>query len=154
MTEALDPIDLKILRVLQREGDIPNNQLADRIGLTPGPCSRRVARLKEAGIIQRYTVMLDAKALGYGLMAFIEVTMDRHGGNFGPRFAEVIRRKPEVIECHVVAGDYDFLLKVAVRDMKHYQRLVWEDLNAIEGVRTVRSVMVIDTVKDEPGPGP
>lgn len=154
MTEALDAIDLKILRALLRAGDIPNNQLAERVGLTPGPCSRRVARLKEAGVIQRHTVMLDAKALGYGLLAFVEVTMDRHGGNFGPRFAEAMRRKPEVVECHVVAGDYDFLLKVAARDMKDYQRLVWEDLNAIEGVRTVRSVIVIDTVKDEPGPAP
>jgi len=152
MTDDLDATDLRILKVLQAEGDIANNQLAERVGITPGPCSRRVARLHELGVIRKHTVVLDFKALGYGIVAFVEITLDRHASDLARTFMEEIRRMPEVIECHVTAGTYDFLLKIAARDMQDYQRLVWDAFNRIEGVRTVRSVFVIDTVKEGAGP--
>lgn len=148
----LDATDLRILKVLQAEGDIPNIQLAERVGLTPGPCSRRVARLHELGVIRRHSVLLDHKALGYGIIAFVEITLDRHASDVGRRFVEEVRRMPEVVECHITAGNYDFLIKIAARDMQDYQRLVWDAFNRIEGVRTVRSVFVIDTVKEGAGP--
>lgn len=150
----LDATDLRILKVLQAEGDIPNNQLAERVNLTPGPCSRRVARLHELGIIRKHTVMLDYKALGFGIVAFVEITLDRHASNLGHVFVEEIQRIPEVVECHIAAGTYDFLLKIAARDMQDYQRLIWDAFNHIEGVRTVRSVFVIDTVKEGMAPLP
>ncbi len=150
----LDATDLRILKVLQAEGDIPNNQLAERVGVTPGPCSRRVARLHELGIIRKHTVVLDYKTLGYGIVAFVEITLDRHASNVGHRFIDEVQRMPEVVECHITAGNYDFLLKIAARDMQDYQRLVWDAFNRIEGVRTVRSVFVIDTVKEGAGPIP
>jgi len=153
-TTDLDATDIRILRVLQQDGDIPNNQLAERVGLTPGPCSRRVARLHELGIIRKHTVVLDHKALGFGIVSFVEITLDRHGGDLSHRFVARIQDMPEVVECHIAAGNYDFLLKIVARDMKDYQRLVWDAFNQIEGVRTVRSVFVIDTLKEGAGPLP
>lgn len=150
----LDPTDLRILKVLQDEGDIPNNQLAERVNLTPGPCSRRVARLHELGIIRKHTVVLDYKALGFGIVAFVEITLDRQASNVGHVFVDEIQRIPEVVECHIAAGTYDFLLKIVARDMQDYQRLIWDAFNRIDGVRTVRSVFVIDTVKEGAAPLP
>jgi Lrp/AsnC family transcriptional regulator, leucine-responsive regulatory protein len=151
-TGDLDATDRRILKVLQAEGDIPNNQLAERVGITPGPCSRRVARLHELGIIRKHTVVLDHKALGFGIVAFVEVTLDRHASNLGPAFVDRVKDIPEVVECHIAAGTYDFLLKIVARDMQDYQRLVWDAFNQIEGVRTVRSVFVLDTVKEGTAP--
>jgi Lrp/AsnC family transcriptional regulator, leucine-responsive regulatory protein len=150
----LDEIDRKILHVLSKSADIPNNALADQVGLTPGPCLRRVQRLREEGIIQRYTVALDAAALGYSVSAFVEISLERHSGDISKNFLKAIQGVPQVLSCFMVAGDCDYILRVAVKSLSEYQRLIWNDLHAITGIRTVRSIIVLDTMKDVLNPLP
>ncbi|WP_018152831.1 Lrp/AsnC family transcriptional regulator [Leeia oryzae] len=147
----LDVIDKRILRTLQAEGNLPNNVLAERVGLTPAPCLRRVQRLRQEGIIDRYLVALDNKAIGYSVSAYAEITLNHHIPALAEKFIEVVKTKPEVLACHVVAGDFDFLLRLVAKDMQDYQRIIW-DLHAIEGIRQMRSIIVMNTLKDEINP--
>lgn len=150
----LDEIDRKILHVLRESADIPNNALADQVGLTPGPCLRRVQRLREEGIIRRYTVALDSAALGYSVSAFVEVSLERHSGDISRIFLKAIQEIPAVLSCYMVAGDCDYILKVTVKSLAEYQQLIWNDLHIIPGVRTLRSIIVLDTMKEEISPLP
>jgi DNA-binding Lrp family transcriptional regulator len=150
----LDEIDRKILNVLSRSAEIPNNALADEVGLTPGPCLRRVQRLREEGVIRRYTVALDAAALGYSVSAFVEISLERHSGDISKNFLKAIQGMPQVLSCYMVAGDCDYILRVAVKSLAEYQQLIWNDLHAISGIRTVRSIIVLDTMKEELSPVP
>ncbi|MCB6182776.1 Lrp/AsnC family transcriptional regulator [Leeia sp. TBRC 13508] len=147
----LDVIDRRILRTLQAEGNLPNNVLAERVGLTPAPCLRRVQRLRQEGIIDRYLVALDNKAIGYSVSAYAEITLNHHIPALAEKFIEKVKTKPEVLACHVVAGDFDFLLRLVAKDMQDYQRIIW-DLHAIEGIRQMRSIIVMNTLKDEINP--
>ncbi len=143
----LDRYDRRILEELQHDGRISNQELAERIGLSPSPCLRRVRALEEAGLITGYRALLDAKRLGLSLMALIHISMDRHTperfANFEARIAEL----PEVLECLLIAGqDADYQLKVVVRDMDDYQRLLLERVNRIEGVSGVHTSFVLRQV--------
>lgn len=150
----LDEIDRKILRLLTESADIPNNALADQVGLTPGPCLRRVQRLREEGIIQRYTIALDSAALGYSVSAFVEISLERHSGDISRTFLKAIKSMPQVLSCFMVAGDCDYILRVTVKSLAEYQQLIWKDLHAIPGIRTLRSIIVLDTLKEEFSPLP
>lgn len=150
----LDEIDCKILQILTENADIPNNALADQVGLTPGPCLRRVQRLKEEGVIRRYTVALDSEALGYSVSAFVEISLERHSGDISRVFLKEIKKMPQVLSCYMVAGDCDYILRVVVKSLAEYQQLIWNDLHAISGIRTVRSIIVLDTLKEEFSPLP
>jgi DNA-binding Lrp family transcriptional regulator len=150
----LDEIDKRILHVLSESADIPNNALADQVGLTPGPCLRRVQRLREEGIIRRYTVALDAAALGYSVSAFVEISLERHSGDISRTFLKAIQNMPQVLSCFMVAGDCDYILRVTVKSLAEYQKLVWNDLHVIPGIRTLRSIIVLDTLKEEFSPLP
>lgn len=146
----LDRYDQRILEVLQAEGRISNQELADRIGLSPSPCLRRVRTLEESGLVLGYRALLDAKKLGYALMALIHISMDRHTperfANFEARVAEL----PEVLECLLVTGqDADYQLKVVVRDMDAYQELLLNRITRIEGVSGVHSSFVLRRVVDK-----
>jgi Lrp/AsnC family leucine-responsive transcriptional regulator len=115
----LDQYDQRILRILQQEGRISNQELADRIGLSPSPCLRRVRALEESGIIAGYRAMLDAKALGLSLVAFVSISMDRHTPERFENFDAQVQAMPEVLECFLITGrDADYQLKVIVRDME------------------------------------
>jgi Lrp/AsnC family leucine-responsive transcriptional regulator len=149
----LDEIDLHILRVLQARADIPNNALADEVGLTPGPCLRRVQRLKEDGIIRKYTINVDHKLLGYRLSAFVEITLEHHTSEVAGKFIKAVAKKPQVLSCHMVTGDCDFVLRVLVHDLDEYRKLVWEELHRIDGVDKIRSIVILDTLKDQLNPG-
>lgn len=143
----LDRYDRRILELLQQEGRISNQELAERIGLSPSPCLRRVRALEEAGIIVDYRALLDAKPLGLTLMALIHIAMDRHTperfANFEARVAEL----PEVLECLLITGqDADYQLKVIVRDMEAYQALLLNKITRIEGVSGVHSSFVMRQV--------
>jgi len=143
----LDRYDLKILAQLQRDASLSNQELAERIGLSPSPCSRRVKQLEEEGYIVRQVALLNRKKLGLSLTAFVLIGMDRHTPERFEHFQSLIRKCPEVVECALVTGmDADYQLKVIVPDMEHYQKLLLGTLTRIEGVSIVRSSFVLDQI--------
>ena len=143
----LDNYDKRILEILQQEGRISNQELADRIGLSPSPCLRRVRALEEGGIIAVYRAMLDAKKLGLTLIAFLSISMDRHTPERFANFDAMVEQMPEVLECSLITGrDADYQLKVVVRDMDAYQDLLLNKLTRIEGVSGVHSSFVLRQV--------
>jgi Lrp/AsnC family leucine-responsive transcriptional regulator len=143
----LDHYDKRILEILQQDGRISNQELADRIGLSPSPCLRRVRALEEAGIIEGYRALLNAKALGLNLIAFLSIAMDRHTPERFANFDAQVAALPEVLECFLITGrDADYQLKVIVRDMDAYQDLLLNKLTRIEGVSGVHSSFVLRQV--------
>jgi Lrp/AsnC family leucine-responsive transcriptional regulator len=144
---TLDRFDRHILQVLQQDGRVNNQELADRIGLSPSPCLRRVRALEESGLIAGYRAVLDAKKLGLTLMALIHIAMDRHTPERFANFEAAVSVLPEVLECLLVTGqDADYQLKVIVRDMDHYQALLLNQITRIEGVTGVHSSFVLRQV--------
>jgi DNA-binding Lrp family transcriptional regulator len=146
-TSLLDEIDRRILDILQQCSNIPNNSLADEVGLTPGPCLRRVQRLKKIGVIRRFTVELDESLLGFEISAFVEITLSQHTKEAANHFMKAVQSKPQVLSCHMVAGDCDFILQVVTSNLKEYRKLIWEDLHCIKGVEKIHSIIVLDTFK-------
>lgn len=145
--EALDRYDINILDQLQTDAGISNQELAERIGLSPSPCSRRVKQLEDAGFIRRQVALLDANKLGLSLTAYVMVGMDRHTPERFEHFQSHICRQPEVLECCLVTGmDADYQLKVVVPDMEHYQKFLLGHLTRIEGVTSVRSSFVLKQI--------
>ena len=143
----LDRYDRQILAVLQEDGRISNQDLADRIGLSPSPCLRRVRALEEAGIIAGYRALLDARKLGLTLMALIHISMDRHTPDRFESFETEIRALPEIVECLLITGqDADYQLKAVVRDMDAYQELLLNRITRIPGVTGVHSSFVLRRV--------
>ena len=145
-----DRYDLQILEVLQADGRISNQDLAERIGLSPSPCLRRVRALEEAGLITGYRALLDAKKLGLSLMALVHISMDQHTperfANFEAKMGEI----PEVLECLLITGqDADYQVKVVVRDMDAYQDLLLNRITRIKGVTGVHSSFVLRRVVDK-----
>ncbi|MCQ4346213.1 Lrp/AsnC family transcriptional regulator [Pseudomonas stutzeri] len=143
----LDRYDLRILAELQRDARISNQELAERIGLSPSPCSRRVRQLEDEGYILRQVALLDRKKLGLTLTVYVLVGMDRHTPERFAHFESVIRQCPQVLECSLVTGmEADYQLKVVVPDMDHYQQFLLGTLTRIEGVSSVRSSFVLNQV--------
>ncbi len=145
----LDSYDRRILQELQRDGGLTNQELAGRICLSPSPCLRRVPALEDAGIIRKRVALLDPQKLGLELMALIRISMDRHTPERFRGFEEHVRRYPEVQECYLITGqEADYLVKVVVRDMVHFQDFLLERLTRIEGVTGVHSSFVLRRVVD------
>jgi Lrp/AsnC family leucine-responsive transcriptional regulator len=145
----IDRYDRQILRILQREGRISNQDLADRIGLSPSPCLRRVRALEEAGIVQGYRALLDAKALDCSLMALIYISMDEHTPERFDNFERRIREMPEVLECLMITGqDADYQIKAVVKDMDAFQEFLLNRVTRIQGVTGVHSSFVLRKVID------
>jgi len=146
---AIDEIDRRILTELQRDAGITNQELADRVGLSPSPCLRRVKGLEDAGIIQKRVALLDPKQLGLTLTALIQISMDRHTPERFAHFEDIVKRCPEVQTCYLITGQQaDYLLIVTVPDMEHYQTLLLETITRIEGVTGVHSSFVMRRVID------
>ena len=146
----LDRFDRQILQVLQQEGRISNQELADRIGLSPSPCLRRVRTLEEAGLIIGYRALLAPKVLGLSLMALIHISMDRHTPERFNDFEAAVSEIPEVMECLLITGQSaDYQLKVVVRDMDAYQDLLLNRITGIKGVSGVHSSFVLRHVVDK-----
>lgn len=144
---TLDRYDLKILAELQCDARVSNQELAERIGLSPSPCSRRVKQLEDDGLILRQVALLDRKKLGLTLTAYVQIGMDRHTPERFENFEQAIRQWPEVLECSLVTGmDADYQLKVVVPDMEHYQQFLLGRLTRVEGVTSVRSSFVLNQV--------
>lgn len=142
----LDRIDRKIIACLLNDASLNNAELAERVGLTAAPLSRRLARLYSSGII-RQAIVVDAPRVGLGLQAFVEITLDRTTPQVGERFIDHVGKLPEVVEIHAVAGGFDFLLKISVRDMTDYKRLIWQEFDRLAEIKTIRSTMVFDSPK-------
>lgn len=144
----MDRYDKAILEQLQANGRISNQELADRVGLSPSPCMRRVRALEESGFISGYKAVVEPKPLGLTLTAIIMISMDRHTPERFANFDEIVNHLPEVLECLLITGqDADYQLKVVVRDMEHYQRLLLEKITRIDGVTGVHSSFVMRSVK-------
>ena len=146
----LDRYDRQILEILQIDGRINNQDLADRMGLSASPCLRRVRALEEAGLVVGYRALLDARKLGLTLMALVHISMDLHTPERFANFEASIAVLPEVLECLLITGqDADYQLKVAVRDMDHYQALLLDRITRIAGVTGVHSSFVLRRVVDK-----
>ena len=145
----LDRYDRQILAVLQQEGRISNQELAERIGLSPSPCLRRVRTLEESGLIVGYRALLDAKKLGLSLMALIGISMDQHTPERFANLESAITDIPEVLECLLITGQQsDYQLKVVIADMDAYQHLLLNKITRIPGVTGVHTSFVLRKVVD------
>jgi Lrp/AsnC family leucine-responsive transcriptional regulator len=140
--------DARMLQVLQLEGRLTNVELAERIGLSPSPCLRRLRQLEGDGLIDRYVALLDRRKLGLDVVAFVEVQVDRHSESVASAFHAAMVRLPEVVGCFAMTGSYDYLLKVVVQNLDAYARFAMERLLKTPGVKDVRSSFVLETVKD------
>lgn len=147
--QNIDPTDRMILSILQREGRITNLELSDRIGLSPTAASERTRRLLKDGFVTGFSARLDPHRLGFGLLVFVEVLMDKTTPDVFDRFAEAVNRAPEVLECHMVAGGFDYLVKTRVRDMAAYRSFLGTVLLGLPGVRETRTYAVMEEVKSE-----
>ncbi|QRE77568.1 Lrp/AsnC family transcriptional regulator [Methylobacterium aquaticum] len=145
----LDDLDRKILGALRADGRLTIAALAERVGLSQSPCWTRLRRLEEAGLIRDYVAVLDHRALGIPDVVFIEVTLDKHDDAVLEAFGTEILRIPEVLEVHLVTGEYDYMIKVAVSGTAHYERFLREKLYRIRGIRQSRSVFALRTLKQE-----
>jgi len=147
--EHFDDIDTQILEILQNEGRLTNVELASRVGLTPPPTLARVKRLEEAGVIGRYAAVLDQRALGLPVTAFVHVIHKEHTKETSDAFLKAVNELPEVLECHHIAGDEDFLLKVVAANPLDYEHFVLEKLTAIDGIQRVKTTFVLSSPKNE-----
>ena len=146
----LDKFDRKILEALQAQGRLSNLELAERIGLSPSPCLRRVRALEESGLIAGYRAVLDARKLGLSIMALLHISMDKHTPERFAHFEAAIAALPEVLECLLITGqDADYQLKVVIRDMDAYQELLLNRITRIEGVSGVHTSFVLRHVVDK-----
>ena len=145
----LDKLDKRILREIQRDGTITNLVLAERIGLSPSPCARRVKQLEDAGIILRRVTLLNPKKLDLKITALIQISMDRHTHDRFEKFEERIKAYAEVTECLLITGQSaDYQLKVVVPDMEYYQEFLLNKITRIEGVTDVHSSFVLREVQN------
>ena len=147
----LDVLDLKILRTLQAEGRLSNVELADRIGLSPSPCLRRVKRLEAEGIIEGYGARINRAKVGVGVTVFVAVGLERHREEEAERFRKVVQRLRQVISCHAISGESDFLLEIVVSDLHEYSEFVLKKLRRIPGVKDLHSSFALEAMKTGTG---
>ncbi len=145
--DAIDDYDRAILEALQQDGRIANAELARRLNLSPPAIHARLRRLEEAGLIARYAALLDREKLGFDLLCFINVSLQRHTREHVDVFRDRIRGLPNVLECHHVTGEYDYLLKVVVRNRKELEHLLMEELTPIPGVAHIHTSLVLNEIK-------
>ena len=144
---TLDEIDRNILRELQENGRISNVELSKRIGLSPTPCLERVKRLEKNGVIKSYTALLDPDYLNASLLVYIEITLNRSSADVFDRFNQAVEQADEILECHLVSGDFDYLLKTRVADMSAYRKVLSETLLALPDIKDSRTYVVMEEVK-------
>lgn len=147
MPMKLDAIDRRILRALQRDGRLQNVELAKQVGLSPSPCLRRVRRLEEAGVIARYAAILDSAKIDLGMTLFARIWLTGQDEETVGPFVAAIQDLPQVIECHLMAGDCDFLLRVLAKDLDDYRRFQIEHLGRIKGVRSIKTDIPMQKIK-------
>jgi Lrp/AsnC family transcriptional regulator, leucine-responsive regulatory protein len=144
---ALDAIDRKILEHLQVDGRMSLNDLADKVGLSPSPCLRRVRMLERDGVISRYVAVLDQRAVGLPVSVFVSIKLDSQRQESLDRFDKAIARWPEVLECYLMTGPRDYWLRVVVPDLDAYERFVKQKLTRLEGIASIESSFALQQVK-------
>jgi Lrp/AsnC family leucine-responsive transcriptional regulator len=145
----LDRLDRRILKILQEDGRISNVELSDRVGLSPTATAERVKRLQKEQVIRGYGARLDPGKLGRSFLVYIEVTLDKTTSDVFEKFGAAVQRAPDVLECHLVAGGFDYLVKTRVSDMAAYRTLLGDVILTLPGVRETRSYAVMEEVKTE-----
>jgi Lrp/AsnC family leucine-responsive transcriptional regulator len=143
----MDAIDRKILKALQANSRASLQDIGRSVGLSSSPCWERIRKLEASGVIEGYTVRLNAQALGLADTVLVQVTLDSHSDNTLEKFGETLAAIPEVIEAYLLSGEYDYLLRVAVKDTRDYERLLRERLYKIKGIRHSKSSFVLRTLK-------
>lgn len=144
----LDETDLRILRAMQGDGSLSVTEIASRAGISQSPCSRRIAQLQAAGVIRGKRTQLDAKKLGFNTQVIVRIKLQGHDGALLERFKKAVRAIPEIQIALLVLGDFDFYLRIVVRDIEHYQTLMQERLVALPGVREMQSSVILEVVQD------
>ncbi len=144
---TLDSFDWKILALLQSDADLSATQIGERIGLSQSPVSRRIARLRELGFIRRTVALLDRHRLGLSAQVFAQVKLSAHGRTHLEEFTAAIRGFPEVLECHVLMGSVDFMLRVVTEDISAYERFFFEKLSRVPGIQEVTSTVALSEIK-------
>ena len=156
-TVEIDAIDRRILAILQENGRLSNQEIAERVNLSPSPCLRRIRRLEESGVIRGYVALLDAQRLGLDLLAYVNVRLEKRGGlALGSRgdathadlFRAAVQAWPEVVACHAMTGDMDYLLRVQVEDMAHFSRFVQDQLLRHPSVVDVKTSFALEKFKE------
>jgi DNA-binding Lrp family transcriptional regulator len=143
----IDVTDSKILEELQRDARLTNQELATRVGLSPAPCWRRLKRLEDAGFITQYAAILDADSVGFSITAYSHVSLENHHPDSVKLFNELVQDRPEVLECFMMSGQYDYLLKVVARSMSHYEEFLTKHLLPNPAVRSVGTSFVLRRMK-------
>jgi|TARA_B110000116_G_scaffold266883_1_gene278300 Lrp/AsnC family transcriptional regulator len=143
----IDQIDRRILQLLQTEPGINATAIGERIGLSQSACWRRMQRLRDDGVIKDHPVILDPEKVGLNTMVFAQVKLTSHGRSNLNDFADAVRRYPEVLDCYVVLGNVDFLLRIVAEDIKGYERFIYDKLSQIPGVQEVNSSMALSEIK-------
>lgn len=147
MKTHLDEVDVQILSLLQKDGRVTNADLAKSVGLSPPSVLQRVRALEKAGLIRGYHAILDSERMGLKITALTQVTLALHNEQPIERFRRAVQDIPEVMECYHVSGDYDFLLKIVVKDIRGYEQLVREKLSKIKGLQQIKTSFVLGTPK-------
>jgi len=149
MNSTIDNIDKKILDLLQDNGRITNAQLAKEVGLSPPPMLERVRKLEKNGIIRKYVALVDPKKLNRGTVAFVAVSLRFHRQDDIQEFVIEIQKFPEVLECHHIAGEEDYLLKVIIRDIEEYEQFLREKLTRFSGISRIKTYFILNTLKQD-----
>jgi Lrp/AsnC family leucine-responsive transcriptional regulator len=147
-TSSLDRVDMRLLRLLGKDGRLSNAELAKRVNISPATCHRRVQRLFETGLIRSVRAEIDPRRVNRGSLVMVGVVLDRSTKESFAEFEAAARKLPVVLDCHLVAGDFDYFLKIRVRDMAEFNRLHGEQLIGLPGVRQTRTFFVIKEVVD------
>ena len=148
MQKPLDAFDWRILSHLQKDGAATAAEVGETVGLSQSPCWRRIQRLEEEGVIKRRVALIDRRQVGLNVLIFSQVKLEAHSGDRMDEFRDAIRRIPEIQECFVLMGQVDFLLRIVTRDIEAYERLFFESLSKLPGVREINSMIAVSAVKE------
>ena len=143
----LDKFDLAILSEIQRQGRISNRELAEQVGLSPAPCWRRLRALEQQGYINQYVALLDTQRVGLSIVAFAHISLDNHHASSVNQFNQIIQERPEVLECYMTSGDYDYMLKVVASDMAAYEKFLSDILAESPAIRNVNTSFALRSKK-------
>lgn len=146
--EELDQTDIRILRILQQNAHLTTKELAAAVNLSPSPVFERQKRLEREGYIRKYVAVVDPVKVGNGVVVLCNIRLKKQNKQYGTQFMEEVQHIEEVVECYNTSGDFDFIMKIYVRDMHHYQRFVLDTLGTLESVGSLQSVFVMGEVKN------
>ncbi len=144
---AIDDIDRKIIAALQADGKITVNELAEKVGLSASPCARRVRLLERAGVIKGYAAIIDQKKIGLPISAFASIRLERQREDALERFSKAVARWPEVVDCYLMTGQRDYLLRIVVRDLEAYEQFLNDKLTRLDGVASIETSFALKQVK-------